>query len=200
MSPVALEILRHAQSLPEGAIMTTTSLSTFGNQASVTKALSVLAADGSLLRIFRGAYVAPAVSRFGTRAPSPHALIPHLALHLGSPIASHGAAAANALHLSTQVPAREVYVTTGPSRRISLGRRALLLEQVPEWQLLLHDRPAGFAIRALSWLGPDRAPDHMAALRRTLRGPDWQELLDVRADLPAWLSDALEQTLTSGAL
>jgi len=62
--------------------------------------------------------------------------------------------AANALGLTTQVPAQMVYWTSGRTRKLSLGKLVLHLLHVPSWQLVLATEPAGEIVRALSWAGP----------------------------------------------
>jgi hypothetical protein len=67
------------------------------------------------------------------------------------------------------------------------------LRQAPRWQFLLADRPAGQAIRALAWLGPDQAGAALLELRKTLPQQDWDALLAVRAELPIWLVELLNE-------
>jgi hypothetical protein len=61
----------------------------------------------------------------------------------GETIVSNGAAAANALGLTTQVPVRSVYLTSGRSRKMHLGKQVVELRHAPRWQLALANRPAG---------------------------------------------------------
>ena len=50
-----------------------------GSRAAVDQAFSRLAKEEKLLRVARGAYVAPITSRFGTRAPAPEKVLEALA-------------------------------------------------------------------------------------------------------------------------
>src|SRR5207248_88904 len=102
-------------------------------------------------------YLRPIASRFGTRAPSVEQAVEALATQRGEVIVSNGAAAANALGLMTQIPVRSVYLTSGRSRTMSLGKQVVELRHAPRWQLALANRPAGEAVRALAWLGPEKA-------------------------------------------
>ena len=67
-----------------------------------------------------------------------------------------GGAAANALGLTTQVPVRPVYLTSGPNRRLRLCAQTVHLRHAPRWQLVAPHRPAGNIVRALAWLFLDR--------------------------------------------
>ena len=67
----------------------------------------------------------------------------------GEVIVVNGATEAHALGLTTQVPTREVFLTSGRSPKLQLGNRAVELKHGNRWQLALGARPAGMAIRAL---------------------------------------------------
>jgi len=92
-----------------------------------------------------------------------------------------GGREANALGLTTQVPVREVYLTSGPSRRLRLGAQEIELRHAPAWQLILPGRSAGSAVRALAWLGRERAHEALATLPGRLSEGDLQELIGARA-------------------
>ncbi len=151
------QILEHATRLSEGTPVAAKSLLHLGNRAAVDQALSRLAERGQLLRAGRGVYMLPVTSRFGTRAPSVEQAVEALAAQRGEVIVSSGAAAANSLGLTTQVPVRSVYLTSGRTRKMSLGKQIVELRHAPRWQLTMAHRPAGQAVRALAWLGPERA-------------------------------------------
>ena len=102
------------------------------------------------------------------RPPSTEAVVEAIESTSGETVVASGAAEANALGLTTQVPTREVYLTSGPSRRLKLGNREVELKHGSRWQMLLGKRPAGKAIRALIWLGPEQAPMVMEVLRSKL--------------------------------
>jgi hypothetical protein len=108
-------------------------------------------------RAGRGVYLLPVTSRFGTRAPSVEQAVEAIAAQRGEVIVSSGAAAANNLGLTTQVPVRLVYLTSGRTRKMSLGKQIVELRHAPRWQLAMPHRPAGQAVRALAWLGPEKA-------------------------------------------
>jgi predicted transcriptional regulator of viral defense system len=162
MQRLTEQIIEHATRLPEGSPVAAKSLLHLGNRAAVDQALSRLAERGKLLRAGRGVYLLPVTSRFGTRAPSVEQAVQAIAAQRGEVIVSSGAAAANSLGLTTQVPVRSVYLTSGRTRKMSLGKQIVELRHAPRWQLAMPHRPAGLAVRALAWLGPEKAE---AALR-----------------------------------
>jgi len=188
MQRLSERILAHAERLPEGAPVSAKSLLHLGSRAAVDQALSRLADRGQLVRASRGVYLCPVSTRFGTRAPSVEQAVEALATQRGEVIVPSGAAAANALGLTTQVPVRSVYLTSGRSRTMTLGKRTVELRHAPRWQLALGNRPAGEAVRALAWLGPGRAESALVLLKRKLPRSAFGELVAAAPQLPTWLA------------
>jgi hypothetical protein len=94
---VAHRILMHAASLPEGGIVRASALcrvlypdelhrpveSECRALNRIHKALSRLVRNGKLIRIRPGAYVAPVMGPFGTRAPAPERVVRSWAIEHG---------------------------------------------------------------------------------------------------------------------
>jgi predicted transcriptional regulator of viral defense system len=90
------------------------------SRALVDEVLSRMARSGEIERVSRGIYSRPKISPLLVRplAPDPHDVVAAIERSTGSPLIPSGAFALNALHLSTQVPARPEYFTAGPNRTI----------------------------------------------------------------------------------
>ena len=189
-------IVLHAQSLPEGGVLSPKEFLHMGSRAAVDQAFSRLTKEGKLLRVARGKYVMPVSSRFGTRAPAPEKVVQALAAQHGEVVSPHGANAANALGLTQQVPIREVYLTSGRTLHLKLGRSEVMVKHAPRWMLALGPGPAGSAVRALAWMGPSHVSESLSTLHRTLPPAEWQALTAARAALPSWIARAIgEETL-----
>ena len=183
-------VRKYAGRLPEGTPVAAKSLLHLGKRAAIDQALSRMTERGQLLRVGRGVYVAPVESRFGTRAPSVELAVQAFSAQRGEVIVSSGAAAANALGLTTQVPIRAVYLTSGRSREMKLGNQIVELRHAPRWQLALAGRPAGQMIRALGWLGPEKAEKTIRKFK--LKHPAVvDEMATVTPLLPTWLAEAI---------
>jgi len=193
MSQLAQAILSQAQSLPEGGLLSPKEFLHLGSRAAIDQTLSRLAREGKLFRVGRGAYALPVQGRFGVRSPSTEAVIEAIESTSGEIVVASGAAEANALGLTTQVPTREVYLTSGPSRRLNLGNREIELKHGNRWQMLLGKRPAGKAIRALIWLGPEQGSMVMEVLRSKLPSQEWDAIRQARAGLPSWMAKAVSE-------
>ncbi|MBU6468137.1 MAG: hypothetical protein KGN31_07470 [Betaproteobacteria bacterium] len=193
MSYLAETILSTAQALPEGGLLSAKEFLHLASRAAVDQTLTRLAREGKLIRVVRGAYASPVVSRFGARSPSTVAVVKAIESACGEVIVANGAAEANALGLTTQVPTREIFLTSGRSRKLQLGNRTVELKHGNRWQLVLGARPAGMAIRAISWLGPEQASSALKFLYAKLSPAEWAAMRSVRAVMPSWMARAVSE-------
>jgi len=168
------------------------------SRASVDQTLTRLTREGKLLRVGRGAYASPVHGRFGSRPPSTQAVVEAIESISGEMVVANGATEANTLGLTTQVPTREVFLTSGPSRKLRLGNRNVELKHGSRWQLSLGRRPAGMAIRALFWLGPEQAPAALKILHTKLPAEEWAAMRAARATLPSWMARAVSEVSERG--
>ena len=198
MQPLATRILEEVATLPEETPIYAKALLHLGTRAAVDQALSRLVRRGRLLRAGRGLYVRPVETRFGVRAPGVPAVLAAMVAKTGETITTHGAAAANSLGLTTQVPVRAVYLTSGSSRRLKLGAQTVELRHVPGWQVSLAGRPAGDAIRALAWFGRGQSGTMTRKLGKTLSPTTLKELSEARGRLPTWMAQQISSLIEHG--
>jgi len=192
------QILEYASREAEGVPLTSKALLHLGTRAAVDQALWRLAASNRLLRVGRGLYVRVEKTRFGSRPPSTESVVRGIEERQGETVVPHGAAEANSLGLTSQVPVREIFLTSGRTRNLNLAGREVELRHAPAWQLVLAHRVAGAAVRALSWAGPERARDVVTVLKSRLSPVDVRELLAARSRLPTWMAREVS-ALTSHA-
>lgn len=187
-------IIEHLATLPEGTTVGARELLHLGTRAGIDQALSRLAARGQLLRAARGVYVLPVTTRFGNRPPSVEKVVEAFAATRGETIAAHGAAAANALGLTTQVPVRTIFLTSGLSRTLELGSRSVELRHTPLSRLALAGSAAGNVIRALEWMGPEAAPGALPELSKRLPAEVLAAVRGARSQMPTWLAEQVSRT------
>ena len=198
MPSLPSRIRSHAAESPEGTLLCPSALLHLGSRAAVDQALSRLARKGELLRVCQGVYVWPVQTRFGPRPPEVEKVLASLSALWGETIVPCGGTTANALGLSTQVPVRSVYLTSGPNRKLKLGGLAVELRHAPRWQLVAPHRPAGDALRALAWLGPEEVEESLETLEHKLSPEDIEELAATRAVMPAWLAEPVSAMVADG--
>lgn len=150
------------------------------------------------MRAGRGVYVRLLKGRFGTRPPAAAMLVRTIGQQRGETVAIHGATAANTLGLTTQVPAHEIYLTSGRTRCLKLGAQVVEMRHAPSWQVLMPERPAGDAVRALAWLGPKHAAEALRTLKRKLSKTEVREMVRARGRLPTWMAQEVSAFARDG--
>ena len=199
MPSLSKRIVEHARALPEAVPICAGTLLHLGNRAAVDQALSRLARSGRLLRICQGVYMRPVETRFGPCAPSVDKALNALADLWNETIVPCGGAAAHVLGLTTQVPVRSVYLTSGPGRRLRFGNLDVELRHAPRWQLAAPHHRAGEVIRALAWLGPDEVRSGLQALSPGLSREDIDQLAAARATMPHWMAEPVSMLVAPTA-
>ena len=188
-------IMEYASETPEGALLCPNALLHLGTRSAVDQALSRLARNGRLMRICQGMYAHPVETRFGIRPPKIEKVISSLSVLTGETIVPSGGASANVLGLTTQVPVRTVYLTSGPDRYLKLGELRVELRHAPSWQLVAPRRKGGDAIRALAWLGSREIDEHVGMIRRGLTDDELRELAELRASMPTWMAEPVSRMI-----
>jgi hypothetical protein len=112
----------------------------------------------------------------------------------GGDIFPTGAHAANVLGLSDQVPMRSWHLTTGPNRRIRIGKSEIVLRHVSPRFVNTKNPKSAQVILALRWLGKRAVDDDViSTLRRNLSPSERSDLLADAACAPAWIADIFHQ-------
>ena len=166
-----------------------------GPPAAVRRELQRLAQSGKIKMVADNIFVKPKTHKLlGELAPALPKVVKALTTKQGYVCQITGAEAANRLGLSTQVPMKPIYLTSGPSRLVKLGKLELELRHKPSGELLAAGRPAGDVIQALLYLGP-RAVErtHVERLRNTLEPETKVKLRKLAAQLPTWMRAIIEQ-------
>jgi hypothetical protein len=183
-----VELIRNylSEKLPVGTPFKAELFSALAPSESVRKALTRMANSGELTRIARGVFVCPEKSKYGPVPPSLAKVIQ--AKTNGEQVQVHGAEAALQFGLSTQVPMRPIYLTTGPSRRFKFGGLTIGLKHVSPHKIAAGK--AGVALSALWYLGPKHLT--LKALNRIKSGLSESEYKELKKlYMPAWMSDAI---------
>ena len=196
MHGLAKTILSRAAGYPEGTPLGNGMFLDLGSRAAINQALLHCFHKRELLRVARGMYVAPVVNRFGSSAPLAHLFIEELSKKSGEDIVPSGATTANALGLTTQVPVKTVYWTSGRSRNFNLGKQVIHLEHVPSWQLALAGEPSGEIVRALAWASPKQLQTVLKQVEGKVPHADIVKVAQQTSGFPHWLANALSRAAT----
>lgn len=195
MSAVSvLELVREkAQQFPLGEPFSVKEMRGVGSRAAVDQALSRLTKMGEIQRVARGFYARPKTSPALGTLSVPGAKVAQAAARAqGAKLLISGAEAANRLGLSTQVPTRTVYWSTGPSRILRIGNQEIIIKS--RRNLVGADSPAGPVIAALQYIGKKGISESIERqLASQLPEAVRQELLQYIPELPAWMEKPLRR-------
>lgn len=172
-----------------GVVVTWKDFQSFGRPDAIRQALSRLVKRGALRRVARGLYDWPrTVASLGiTVAPDTDNVVAAVARHDGARIVPDGARAANLLGLSTQVPARDAYLSTGSSHHIRLGKSVIQVRPAPA-RVMAGRRGAALVISALAHLGArDVDQDDIARLKQILPPRDKAALRRAASKTFRWM-------------
>jgi hypothetical protein len=192
VTPVPDRIMKRVRSSGRGSVFTPSDFLDVAARAAVDQALSRLVKNGALRRLTRGLYDYPKLHpKLGQLSPTPDDVARALARETGSQVQIAGARAANALGLTTQMPAKNTYLTDGPPRRVVLGKRVVDLRHASPKHLIAPGSPAGTVVQALRYVGPLRATDVAQVAVHHLSASDKKTLAASVTLAPAWMRPTL---------
>lgn len=188
MNTVSSQILKRIQHKGRGAVFTPKGFLDLGSRAAVDQTLSRLVRCGTIRRLGRGLYDYPRISlRLGALSPDLDDVAKAVAKQTDSRLQVSGARAANALGLTTQVPAKTVFLTDGPSRQVRVGSQVVQLRHTTPRNLAGAGKTSGMVLQALRYLGRGvvdqgvvqrlsqilSVSDKLSLKRDGVHAPDW---------------------------
>ncbi|MBL8236274.1 MAG: hypothetical protein JNM66_02565 [Bryobacterales bacterium] len=129
-----------------------------GTRSAVDSSLHRMEKEGVIRRVIRGVYDYPRYSELlkKTVVPDIDQVANALARKFGWRIQPDGATAQNLLGLSTQVPARIVYLSDGPDRTYTVANRTLAFEHTALKEAGFKLAQSRLVVQALKSLGEER--------------------------------------------
>lgn len=193
MSAMADRIMKRIRGKGRGWVFTPRQFLDFGSRGAVDMAISRLAQSNAIRRIGRGLYDYPRLhDTLGALSPDPASIADAVAAQSGDRLAPSAAAAANRLGLSTQVPARASYATTGRSRVKKAAGRSLILRHSRAPVLDDASDTANAVLQALAQLGRAKVDsDVIQRLAARIDDRDIKQLLQARPTMPGWMGDVI---------
>ena len=128
------------------------------SRGTIDVTLAALVKEGIIRRVQRGLYDAPRSNPElgGQLRPDIDEAAQALARRYRWKIVPDGPWAANLLGLSTQVPAKIVYLTDGPSKDVSIGRRTIFFKHARPKAFAGLDGKTALVVQALRDIGKDQ--------------------------------------------
>ena len=198
MSTIQDNILERISKKGRGKVFTPKDFLDLGSRDSADQSLSRLVKGGEIQRLGRGLYHYPRVNeRLGIPlVPELDEIAEALARQTGSRVVPSGAVAANRLGLSTQVPAKPVYLSDGRTRQVRIGGTLLQIRHAAPKELPAGSRTSAMVFQALRHLGQAAMDDRVVAqLRRALSAEQRRELLRDARYTTDWIAAVVRQVV-----
>jgi hypothetical protein len=196
MSTIQNEIIDRIRGQGRGKVFTPKDFLDLGSRDAADQSLSRLVKGGEIQRLGRGLYHYPRVNeRLGIPlGPDLDEIAEALARQTGSRVVPSGAVAANRLGLSTQVPAKPVYLTDGRTRQVRIGNTTFQLRHAAPKEFPVGCRTSAMVFQALRHLGQVAVDDQVVTqLRGALSAEQLQELLRDARYTTDWIATVVSQ-------
>jgi hypothetical protein len=162
----------------------------------IHQALFNLEKSGRIRRVIRGVYDYPRYSDLLKQELSPDIdqVAQALARKFNWKIYPSGDTALNLLGLSTQVPAKWVYLSNGPNREYKIGKHVLSFKKTALKDLGFSERESGLIVQALKALGKENIDKKvMTALRKRLDGKKCARILKDTRTVTGWVYKIIKE-------
>ena len=198
MSALPTQLLTRAKSAPSQRVWTTADFLDLGSRAAVDQALSRLVRQGALARPARGLFAVRRKSeRLGIDLPAKlDEVVDALGRRTGATVVPSGATFANQLGLSTQVPMRATFQTSGRTRRYQIGGVTVELRHVSPRRLAASSQHNLAVLSAIAYLGKSNIDDEaIARLRTVTDAANDAALLSDARNQPAWVMAVVRRVI-----
>jgi hypothetical protein len=194
-------VLERIRSAGRSEVFTPKDFLDAGTRYATDQALSRLVRSGDIQRLGRGLYCYPRVSRnLGLPlTPDVDQIAQAIGRRTGSRMVPSGAVAANLFGLSTQVPARFVYLSDGRSRRLRIGKIEIQIKHVTPKELPPGSQTSAMVFQALRYLGKEASDTQVIArLKSVLPAKQKRELAQDARYTTDWIADVVRHVADRG--
>ena len=202
MQTMRNHILKRIERFGQGKAFSAKDFLDIASRTTIDVALAKLATDGKIRRIRRGLYDVPKFNPAlgGKLSPDIDEAAQAIARRQRWKIVPEGAWAANLLGLSTQVPAKIIYLTDGPSKEVTIGRRSIHFKHArPKAIAGLHGKLA-LVVQALRHLGKESVGTReIETLRARLTPQEKRRLLKDTRFTVDWIYGIAKQVAEKSA-
>lgn len=154
--------------------------------------------EGSFVKLSKGIYYKPVMTKFGPLLPSVDKVVQAVARRDNARILPSGNAVLNQLGLSTQVPMRQVYLTSGSARDLDIGGVKITLKRSVPKTFEFHGELMPLLAQALKALGKEGLTSEQAGIIIKLlkKHPEEETFEHDLSLMPAWMQKVLKQLKT----
>ena len=167
------------------------------NQDYIGDLLATYMKEGKLVRLANGVYLKTTVTRFGPVYPSPTEIAEAIARRDHAQVLMSGLAAENYFGLSTQVPMKVVFLTSGSARKLTVGNTEIEFKRGVPRNFAFKDRTMATLCLALKSIGNGHVTEEQrAVLKRFLS--EYMKEHAVNEDIklmPQWIQRLLNEII-----
>ena len=184
------------EALPEDSVLFRTDFPEYHSEF-VGGTLAELTQEGMLVKLAQGVYAKPRRSRFGLVLPSVDKIVQAIAARDNAEVLPSGMTALNVLGLSTQVPMKYSYLTTGSERIIKLENQEIRLKRGVPKNFCYETKLIALLVQALKTLKQQNVGEEELQVIRNLisREPDRNALAKDVDMMPVWMKRIVKPML-----
>ena len=184
------------EALPEDSVLFRTDFPEYHSEF-VGGTLAEPTQEGMLVKLAQGVYAKPRRSRFGLVLPSVDKIVQAIAARDNAEVLPSGMTALNVLGLSTQVPMKYSYLTTGSERIIKLENQEIRLKRGVPKNFCYETKLIALLVQALKTLKQQNVGEEELQVIRNLisREPDRSALAKDVDMMPVWMKRIVKPML-----
>ena len=184
------------EALPEDSVLFRTDFPEYHSEF-VGGTLAELTQEGMLVKLAQGIYAKPRRSRFGLVLPSVDKIAQAIAARDNAEVLPSGMTALNVLGLSTQVPMKYSYLTTGSERIIKLKNQEIRLKRGVPKNFCYETKLIALLVQTLKTLKQQNVGEEELQVIRNLisREPDRSALAKDVDMMPVWMKRIVKPML-----
>ena len=173
-------IVRRIERLGPGKVFSAKDFLDIASRTTINVTLASSTSCGKVRRIRRGLYDVPKFNPAlgGELTPDVEEAALAIARTQRWEIVPDGELAANMLGLSTQVPAKIIYLSDGPSKEVPIGRRSIYFKHAQPSSIPKINGKLALVVQAVRFLGAEGVgPSEIGTLRASLSAAEKRKLV-----------------------
>lgn len=184
-------IKKYIDELPEGKTFSASELRSFSTTENIRQFLNRQVKAGKIKRVAKGIFVKPKQSELvGEILPNAFEIAAALSKSTGETITVQGAEAARVLQLTTQVPMRLIFYTSGNTRVLKFNNTKVKLKHVNPSRLIAAGTTSGLVLCALNFMGHENVTlNTIDKIKAIIPAKEFVEILKLTDKMPAWMAD-----------
>ena len=191
-----ITLRKRIEALPEDCVLFRSDFPEYHSEF-VGETLAELTQEGLLVKLAQGIYAKPRWSRFGVVLPSVDKIVQAIAARDNAEVLPSGMTALNVLGLSTQVPMKYSYLTTGSERTIKLKNQEIRLKRGVPKNFCYKTKLIALLVQALKALKQQNVGQEEIQVIRSLisKEPDRIALAKDVDMMPNWMKRIVKPML-----